>query len=116
MLKERRQAADQVAAGLFAAERALSEAVEKAADLVKTMQTARTSANLSPIIGSEAAFAVISCLKLLGEANQEMVVAHHHLSATQKRVGLSTVNFGAGGTDKPDDDFITPENRLAVVA
>jgi hypothetical protein len=116
MLKERRQAADQVASSLFAAEGAISNAVEKVADLVKIMQTARTSANLSPVIGSDAAFRAISCLKALGEANQELILAHHDLSATQKRVGLGTVAFGVGGTDKPDSDISSTEGRLAIVA
>jgi hypothetical protein len=52
----------------------------------------------------------------LGEANQELILAHHDLSATQKRVGLGTVAFGVGGTDKPDSDISSTEGRLAIVA
>lgn len=116
MLKARRQAADQVATRLFAAETAISEAVLSVADLVQVIQTARREANLSAVIGNDAAFRAIACLSALGTANQELVQAHHDLADTQRQIGLGAVATGAGGGAKPNESQLTGPAIAAVAA
>ena len=116
MLKARREAADQIAAGLFKVESSLSTTLEDAAALVQTMQTARRKANLSAIVGSDPLARVIACLGALGDANQEIVAAHHGLSETQNQVGLGkVVAFGEEGGDKPKDELVGQLSSVANI-
>ena len=115
MLKARRQAADQIATGLFEAEAAVSEALRKVAALVGAVEDARTSANLSLVVGSAAGLRTINSLMALGTAKQELVLAHGEFDAARKQIGLGAVAFGDGGGGKPVDD-IAPAGRLSVAA
>ena len=101
MLKIRRQAADQIAAGLFEAEDAVSEAVRKVAALIGAVEDARTSAKLSMVVGSDAGLRTINCLMALGTAKQELVLAHGEFDATRKQIGLGAVAIGEEGKPAP---------------
>ena len=114
MLQSRRQAADHVSAKLFRAETALSQALVEVAGLVDVTETARTSANLSMVVGSDPAAHTIQCLAALGSAREALVRAHQGFAATHKSLGLGAVATGAGGGDKPDQ--IAPSGQLSIVA
>jgi hypothetical protein len=108
MLKQRRLAADQVAEALFAAEASLSRAMVDVADLVRATEAARTSANLSPVVSGDAVYRAISCLRGLGDANQELMMAHSAYAAVQKRIGLGAVSYGDDGAKPPGIDQTGP--------
>jgi hypothetical protein len=114
MLKQRRLAADQVADALFAAEASLSRAMVDVAHLVRATEEARASANLSPVVSGDAIYRAISCLRGLGEANQELMIAHAAFAAVQKRIGLGAVNFGDSGQKPSDMDQSCP--AVAAIA
>ncbi len=115
MLKQRRLAADQVAEALFAAEASLSRAMVDVADLVRVTQEGRTSANLSAVIVGDAVYRSISCLRGLGEANQELMMAHNALAMVQKQIGLGAVNYG-GNAPKPSDVDQVRQSVAAIAA
>jgi hypothetical protein len=115
MLKQRRLAADHVADALFAAEASLSRAMVDVAHLVRATEEARTSANLSPVVSGDAIYRAISCLRGLGDANQELMMAHNAFSAVQKRIGLGAVNYG-GDVQKPSDIDQTGPSVAAIAA
>ncbi len=114
MLKQRRLAADHVADALFAAETSLSRAMVDVADLVKATEEARASANLSPVVSGDAIYRAISCLRGLGDANQELLMAHNAFATVQKQIGLGAVNYGGGGTKPSGIDQSCPS--VAAVA
>ena len=116
MLKARRQAADQIAAGLFEAEAAVSEAVRKVAILVSAVEDARVHANLSLVVGSAAGLHAINSLMALGTAKQELVLAHGEFDHARKQIGLGAVAFGDGGSGKPSDDGVTSSLVAVPVA
>jgi len=114
MLKQRRLAADQVADALFAAETSLSRAMVDVAQLVRATEEARTSASLSPVVSGDAIYRAISCLRGLGDANQELMMAHNAFAAVQKRIGLGAVSFGGEGGKPSDIDESYP--TVAAIA
>ncbi len=114
MLKQRRLAADQVADALFAAEASLSRAMVDVANLVTATEQARASTNLSPVVSGDAIYRAISCLRGLGDANQELMMAHNAFAAVQKRIGLGAVNFGGEGGKPAGCDENSP--TVAAVA
>ena len=102
MLKARRQAANQIAAKLFRAEMALSQALIEVAGLVDTIETARKSANLSMVVAAEPTSDTIQCLMSLGTARASLVRAHQGFAAAHQNIGLGAVALGVGGGDKPE--------------
>jgi len=114
MLRQRRLAADQVADALFAAEASLSRAMVDVAQLVSATEEARASANLSPVVSGDAIYRAISCLRGLGDANQELMMSHNAFAAVQKRVGLGAVSYGESG--KPSGLDEKSPNVAAVAA
>jgi len=111
MLKERREAALQVAESLFAAERAIDVALASAAQLTAIMPTARTQANLSAVVGQGAIESAAEAFAALVRARQQIVATHQQLDETKVQIGLRTVAIG-GGMEKP----LVANNHLAVVA
>ena len=114
MLKARRQAANHVAAKLFRAESAVSQALVEVAALIDATETARANANLSLVVGSQAAARTIQCLSALGAAREHLVQAHEGFADAHRSIGLGAVATGAGGGDKPDQ--YVPSGQLSVVA
>lgn len=102
MLKQRREAAIKVAERLIAAEQAIDAALACAAELNRTMVTARREAGLSALVGQEAFESAASAFAALARARCDMVETHKRLSETQIQVGLRTFAFGDSG--KPPKD------------
>lgn len=100
MLKERRQAAEQIAARLFAAEKAIDAAVEAAAQLSAVMPAARAEANLSALVGQDAMESAAESLTALIRARQQIVTTHARLDHAKEQIGLRAVALG-GGMLKP---------------
>lgn len=100
MLKERRKAAETVATALFAAERAIDQAISCTATLAGVMPTSRSEANLSAIIGQDALTDAIETMRALGQARQSIINTHKQLTLAQHDIGLSAVSFGDSG-EKP---------------
>lgn len=101
MLRKRREAAEKVAAGLFAVEEAIDVALARAAELNAMMPTARTDANLSAVVGQEAFDGAAETFASLARARRHIVETHRRLDATKDQIGLRTVAIGDGTTKPP---------------
>ena len=112
MLKKRREAAEQVAESLFAAESAIDAALARTAALAGMIPTVREEAHLAACVGQGAIEQAIETLKVLGEARRLIVRTHEELAATQARIGLGSIAWGGGGKGEEGE---TTTFRLAVV-
>ena len=115
MLKQRRLAAEKIAAELFAAEAAIDAAIAATARLAAVMPVARQEANMAPHFGHEAVMRAVATVSKLAEARSEIIATHDALADTQKQAGLREVSFLSG--DKPPaDQFGWPTGQLRAVA
>jgi len=110
MLKQRRMAADQVAAGLFEAEAAIDAALNKTAALTATIPAARTGAGLSALFGQDALERLSETIAALAQARRGIVETHKQLAEVKVQIGLGAVTMGGGDGEKP------PENAVAAQA
>jgi hypothetical protein len=94
MLKQRRQAAEKVAAHLFAVEEGVDTAISRTAQFTTAMIEARAEANLSAVIGQAELALASRATALMVEARQLIVDAHKQLAQTRIDVGLREVGFG----------------------
>ena len=101
MLKQRRHAADRVAASLFEAEEAIDMALAKAAGLAGLIPAVRGPANVSALVGQGAIERAIAAVAALGEARRAICDTHRELSVAQRQIGLGAVAYGA--PDKPPE-------------
>lgn len=115
MLKERREAAQCVAARLFAVEAAIDMALTAAAELNAVLPTARTSANLSAIVGQEALDNSADTFASLVRARRQIIATHHSLETTRKQIGVRAEDIG-GGSEKPRvmGLSVIDDNRVAA--
>ena len=100
MLKQRRNAADQVAADLFQAEAAIDVALNKTAALAATMPAVRADAGLSALFGQDAVERISETIAALTKARRGIVETHKELAVVKIQIGLGAVAYG-GGVDKP---------------
>lgn len=103
MLKQRRLAAETVAEALFAAERAIDDAIAQTAALAGLMPATRQDAKLSAMIGQDALMSAIQTMQSLGLARDNIVATHKHLTTAQRDIGLQAVSFGSGGEKPPPE-------------
>lgn len=101
MLKQRRNAAENLATRLFATEQAIDEAICKMAELTGYMPVARTHANLSAVVGQDAIKQAAETLSALVGARGQLVATHHRLAETRDKIGLQTTAVGSDGTKPP---------------
>jgi hypothetical protein len=104
MLNDRLQAAQIVAAKLFAAEAALDQALASAA-----MPRARMSAKISAVVGQEAIEDAADAQASLIEARRKLVAAHGKLEQVRVEVGLRVFALG-GAYIKPPSASQTHEH------
>lgn len=114
MLKERRDAAIKVAESLFAAEKAIDNALARAAELNGNMVTARTEAKLSAVVVQDAFEVSASAFAALAQARCDIVEAHRRLDQTKNRLGLRTLAIGE--TKAPPGFGEADGRHLQVVA
>jgi hypothetical protein len=101
MLKQRRMAAEQVAAALFEAEAAIDAALTKTATLTGIMPSLRKSAGASALIGQGALEHATQAISALADARRAIVETHKELSIAQTQIGLGAVMVGDPGEEKP---------------
>jgi hypothetical protein len=94
MLKERRQAAEKVAAHLFAVEDGVDNAIARAAQFTSAMIEARSEAKLSAVVGQAELALAARATALMVEARQLIIDAHKQLAQTRVDVGLREIAFG----------------------
>lgn len=111
MLKQRREAAEKVAAGLFAVEQAIDLALARSAELNAIMPAARAAANLSAVVGQDAFDGAADTFAALARARRHIVETHHRLQSTKSQVGLGAVAIGDGTTKPPMPSFTVVEDR-----
>ena len=99
MLKQRRQAADQVADCLFSAEAAIDAALNKTAALAAAMPAVRSDAGLSALFGQDAVERISETIAALAQARRGIVETHKELAVVKGQIGLGAVAFGSA--DKP---------------
>lgn len=102
MLKDRRSAAIKVAESLFAAEKAIDNALARAAELNGNMVTARSEAKLSAVVGQDAFEVSASAFAALARARCDIVETHKRLNEAKIQMGLRTL---AVGETKPPTPF-----------
>lgn len=98
MLKERRMAAEQIAAALWEAEDAIDVALTKTAHFTGVMPALRRQAGASALIGQEAMERATQAMAAIAEARRALVEAHKELSVAQTQVGLGAVTMSDTGT------------------
>lgn len=101
MLKQRKDAAENLARRLFETERAIDNAINKLADLTGYMPIARTTANLSAVIGQEAITQAAAALNSLVGARGQIVETHHKLAEARDQIGLRTMAVGDHDSKPP---------------
>lgn len=113
MLKQRRDAAQQLANRLFETERAIDEAIEKMADLTGYMPVARKNANLSAVVGQDVLSQAANTLTTLIEARGRIVETHDKLAVVRDQIGLREIALGSP-EHKPPMAQVS-ENQKSVV-
>jgi len=113
MLSVRRQAAQEVANKLIAAENAIDLALQRTAELAGFMPQARSQARYAAEIGQDALERAIGTISVLVQARREIVATHKELAETKDRVGLATFAMG-GLMDKSAAAEANPHIRIVA--
>lgn len=95
MLKQRRNAAENLTRRLFATEQAVDEAICKMAELAGYMPVARVNANLSAVVGQDAILQAAETLTALVSARGRLVATHNRLAETRDQIGLQAMAMGS---------------------
>jgi hypothetical protein len=114
MLKQRREAAMQVAATLFAAEEAIDAALARTAELNSKMATARQDAGLSALVAQDAFEVSAAAFAALARARCDIVETHKRLSEAKVQIGLRELAIGDMG--KPPTAEMEDRRHLKSVA
>jgi hypothetical protein len=109
MLKQRRLAHDQVAAGLFDAEAAIDAALNKTAVLTASIPTARAGAGLSALYGQDAVERLSETIAALIQARRGIVETHKELSVVKSQIGLGALVMDGDDNDKPPSQNVTSD-------
>ena len=99
MLHQRREAAERLAAKLFAAEKALDLAMAEIAELGGQIPRARLDANLSIGIGQAAVEHLAQAVSGMAQVRGAIIAAHAALDQARCQIGLGRLQM-TGGTDK----------------
>ncbi|HEY5410807.1 MAG TPA: hypothetical protein VIJ94_08770 [Caulobacteraceae bacterium] len=114
MLKQRRLAADQVAAGLFEAEAAIDAALNKTAFLAAVIPAARAGAGLSALFGQDALERLSETIAALAQARRGIVETHKELSVVKTQIGLGSVVMDGDNGEKPPQGALVRPNLTPV--
>ena len=119
MLKQRRNAAENLMKRLFATEQAVDEAICRMADLAGYMPVARADANLSAVVGQDAISQAAETFSALVCARRQLVETHNRLAETRDQIGLRAMAMGSDDMKPPvleskkDDAIVTLVDRAA---
>lgn len=103
---DRSEAVANVAADLYATEKAVDDAILHATSLIQSMIAGRAALNLSPVSGAESQAKVMETLAALSSARECIVASHAEMQKDHRRMGWGT--FAAGPTGKPKDADDSP--------
>lgn len=115
MLKERRMAAEQIAAALWDAESAVDVALTKTANFTGVIPALRRQAGASALIGQEAMERASQAVMALAEARRALVEAHKELTIAKQQVGLGAITMDDVGGTKPPITIQTTARALRAV-
>ena len=115
MLKQRQNAAGQLTKRLFATEEALDEAICKIGDLIGYMPEARTTANLSAVVGQEAISEATETLNAMVAARGHLVATHNRLAEVRDQIGLQVMGLGSGDMKPPVQNRNNVETLVNMV-
>jgi hypothetical protein len=115
MLKQRRNAAENLASRLFATEKAVDEAICKMADLAGYMPIARADANLSAVVGQDAISHAAETLSALVGARGQLVATHNQLAEMRDQIGLQAMAMGSDGMKPPAFGQIKDEKIVTLI-
>lgn len=101
MLKQRRNAAENLATRLIATEHAVDEAISRMADLAGYMPIARSKANLSAVVGQDAISHAAETLSALVGARGQLVETHNRLAEARDQIGLRAMAMGSDDMKPP---------------
>lgn len=101
MSKERRDAAEDVAKCLKAAEQAIDVAIASTARLTAALPEARLHVNIAAEVGHNALERTGEAHTMLIQARRQMVEAHRELAEAADQIGLGAFAFG-GLAPKPE--------------
>ena len=101
MLKQRRAAAEKVAAQLFAVEAGVDAAISQVAQLTTAIIEARSEAKLSAFVGQAEVALATRAAALMIEARQLILDTHTQLAQTRIDIGLREVSWGDSTNDCP---------------
>ena len=107
MLNQRLNAAREIADQLFAAERAIDDAVAQVAALTACMPRARMEANIAATVGHAALERSASTMAALIQARGEIIAAHEALAEAKDQIGLRTVAVGGMYKGPPQAQALT---------
>ncbi|OHC98986.1 MAG: hypothetical protein A2885_18335 [Sphingopyxis sp. RIFCSPHIGHO2_01_FULL_65_24] len=96
MLKNRREAATEVATKLHRAETAVDEAIVALGELFTGLPQAQATANLSPVSGDAAMTLASAAIGAMCASRANVVQLHHELARVRDGIGLK--NFRVVGT------------------
>ena len=119
MLKQRQNAAENLARRLFATEEAVDQAICKMADLAGYMPVARTNAHLSAVVGQDAISQAAETLSALIRARGQLIATHNRLAETRDQIGLQAMAMGSGDMKPPmlqnkkDEKIVTLAEHVA---
>jgi len=119
MLKERRNAAENLARKLYAAERALDEAIQKTGELIGFMPVARMNAHLSAVVGQDAISEAAATLSAMVAARGHLMATHHRLADVRDQIGLQAMAMGSTDMKPPlharekDEKIVTMVGKVA---
>ena len=116
MLKQRRDAAQQLTDRLFDTESAIDEAIQKMADLAGYMPVARKNANLSAIVGQDAMMQAGQTLTALIQARSQIVATHNSLAVARDQIGLREMGMGGDQQKPPAHGNANHSPVIAIVA
>jgi hypothetical protein len=115
MLKQRRDAAENLTKRLFAAEQAIDDAICRVSDLAGYMPVARANAKLSAVVGQKAIDQAAATLTALVAARGCLVSTHNHLAETRDQIGLQAMAMGSTGV-KPSEMAQTLDENIVNMA
>lgn len=105
---------EQLAARLYAAERAIDAALAETAALAAMLPSARAGAYLSATTGQKVFDSAAASISALVSARSHMVDTHGALSALARKLGLETL--AVGPLDKPEDRPPVDEKPTGLTA
>lgn len=109
---DRNEVIASVAGDLYAAEKAIDDAIAQATNLVQSMIAARAALSVSAVAGAGSQAKAVEAIAALSAARDAAVACHNELAKDHRRLGYGT--YAAGPLAKPDEWDSRPMGHLRV--